>query len=100
MAQGKSFCRDVDRRYKSRSYGDLPETGSLCPAGGRRWYNTTVGGGEIMSKPKVYLETTMFNKHINKQKTKRLVDLVNLTEGYKGIMICSPMEVIDYEFDE
>jgi predicted nucleic acid-binding protein len=39
-------------------------------------------------------------KHINKQKTKRLVDLVNLTEGYKGIMICSPMEVIDYEFDE
>jgi predicted nucleic acid-binding protein len=36
-------------------------------------------------------------KHTNKQKTKRLVDLVNLTEGYKGIIICSPMEMTDYE---
>jgi len=36
-------------------------------------------------------------KHINKQKTKHLVDLVNLMEGYKGIIICSPMEVADNE---
>jgi predicted nucleic acid-binding protein len=36
-------------------------------------------------------------KHINKLKTKRLVELINLNEGYKGIVICTPMEVIDYE---
>jgi predicted nucleic acid-binding protein len=35
-------------------------------------------------------------KHINKQKTKRSVELINLNEGYRGITICSPMEVIDY----
>jgi predicted nucleic acid-binding protein len=33
-------------------------------------------------------------KHINKLKTKRLVDDINLSEGYKGVLICSPMEVI------
>jgi predicted nucleic acid-binding protein len=39
-------------------------------------------------------------KHINKLKTKRLVEVINLNEGYKGVQICSPMEVIDYEVDE
>jgi predicted nucleic acid-binding protein len=36
-------------------------------------------------------------KHINKIKTKRMVELINLNEGYKGIVICTPMEVIDYD---
>jgi predicted nucleic acid-binding protein len=39
-------------------------------------------------------------KHINKLKTKRLVEVINLYEGYKSVQICSPMEVIDYEDDE
>jgi predicted nucleic acid-binding protein len=39
-------------------------------------------------------------KHINKLKTKRLVEVINLNEGYKSIQICSPMEIIDYEDDE
>ena len=34
-------------------------------------------------------------KHINKLKTKRLTEVVNLSEGYKGITICTPMEVLD-----
>jgi hypothetical protein len=38
-------------------------------------------------------------KHINKIKTKRLVEIINLNEGYKGIQICTPMEVITYEED-
>jgi predicted nucleic acid-binding protein len=36
-------------------------------------------------------------KHINKLKTKRIVDFINVNEGYKSIIICSPMEVIDYD---
>jgi predicted nucleic acid-binding protein len=36
-------------------------------------------------------------KHINKLKTKRIVDFINVNEGYKSVIICSPMEVIDYE---
>jgi len=36
-------------------------------------------------------------KHINKLKTKEMTALVNLREGYKGITICTPMEVLDYE---
>jgi predicted nucleic acid-binding protein len=36
-------------------------------------------------------------KHINKVKTKRIVDFINVNEGYKSIVICAPMEVIDYE---
>jgi predicted nucleic acid-binding protein len=36
-------------------------------------------------------------KHINKIKTKRMVEVINLNEGYKNIVICQPMEVIDYE---
>jgi predicted nucleic acid-binding protein len=34
-------------------------------------------------------------KHINKLKTKRSTENVNLNEGYKGITICTPMEVLD-----
>ena len=34
-------------------------------------------------------------KHINKLKTKRMSELINLNEGYKGIIICTPMEVLD-----
>ena len=34
-------------------------------------------------------------KHINKLKTKRLTEIINLNEGYKGITICTPMEVLD-----
>jgi hypothetical protein len=34
------------------------------------------------------------------KKTKQLVEIVNLNEGYKGIIICSPMEVFDYEEQE
>jgi ParB/RepB/Spo0J family partition protein len=39
-------------------------------------------------------------KHINKLKTKSLVDAVNILKGYKNIVICTPMEVTDYETDE
>ncbi|MDR3049118.1 MAG: hypothetical protein LBV16_04680 [Elusimicrobiota bacterium] len=34
-------------------------------------------------------------KHINKLKTKRMTELINLNEGYKGIIICTPMEIIE-----
>ena len=36
-------------------------------------------------------------EHINKLKTKEMTALINLREGYKGIIICTPMEVLDYE---
>jgi predicted nucleic acid-binding protein len=36
-------------------------------------------------------------KHINKLKTKRMVESINLNLGYKSIVISQPMEVIDYE---
>ena len=39
-------------------------------------------------------------QHINKLKTKRMTELINLNEGYKGITICTPMEVFDYEETE
>ena len=35
--------------------------------------------------------------HINKLKTKRMTEIINLNEGYKGIIICTPMEVLDNE---
>jgi hypothetical protein len=34
-------------------------------------------------------------QHINKLKTKRMTENINLLEGYKGVTICTPMEVID-----
>ena len=34
-------------------------------------------------------------KHINKLKTKRMTQVINLNEGYKAITICTPMEVLD-----
>ena len=34
-------------------------------------------------------------QHINKLKTKRMTEIINLTQGYKGITICLPMEVLD-----
>lgn len=34
-------------------------------------------------------------KHINKLKTKEATALINLREGYRGITICTPMEVLD-----
>ena len=36
-------------------------------------------------------------EHINKLKTKRMTEIINLNEGYKGIIICTPMEVLDNE---
>ena len=36
-------------------------------------------------------------KHINKVKTKTMTSIVNIREGYKPIIIASPMEVMDYE---
>ena len=36
-------------------------------------------------------------QHINKLKTKRMTELINLNEGYKGITICTPMEVFEDE---
>ena len=33
-------------------------------------------------------------QHINKLKTKEMTALVNLREGYRSIIICTPMEVI------
>jgi len=34
-------------------------------------------------------------RHINKLKTKRMTEAINLNEGYKAITICTPMEVLD-----
>ncbi|MDR3331971.1 MAG: hypothetical protein LBT08_05020 [Synergistaceae bacterium] len=34
-------------------------------------------------------------QHINRLKTKRMTENINLDEGYKGITICTPMEVLD-----
>ena len=34
-------------------------------------------------------------QHINKIKTKEMTAIVNLREGYQGIIICTPMEVLD-----
>ena len=39
-------------------------------------------------------------QHINKLKTKEMTALVNLREGYKGITICTPMEVLEHEEPE
>jgi predicted nucleic acid-binding protein len=39
-------------------------------------------------------------QHINKLKTKEMTALVNLREGYKGIIICTPMEVLEDEETE
>ena len=39
-------------------------------------------------------------QHINKLKTKRMTEIINLNEGYKGITICTPMEVLDDEETE
>ena len=36
-------------------------------------------------------------QHIIKLKTKRMTEIINLNEGYKGIIICTPMEVLDDE---
>jgi hypothetical protein len=36
-------------------------------------------------------------RHINKLKTKEMTALVNLRESYKGIIICTPMEVLEDE---
>ena len=34
-------------------------------------------------------------QHINKLKTKRMTESINLVEGYKAVVICTPMEVLD-----
>jgi predicted nucleic acid-binding protein len=36
-------------------------------------------------------------QHINKLKTKEMSALVNLREGYKSVIICTPMEVLENE---
>ena len=39
-------------------------------------------------------------KHINKVKTKTMTSLINVREGYKPIIIASPMEVIEDDENE
>ena len=39
-------------------------------------------------------------KHINKLKTKTMTSLINIREGYKPIIIISPMEVTDNDENE
>jgi predicted nucleic acid-binding protein len=34
-------------------------------------------------------------EHINKLKTKHMTAAINLNEGYKAVIICTPMEVLD-----
>ncbi|GHS92642.1 hypothetical protein FACS1894139_11960 [Planctomycetales bacterium] len=34
-------------------------------------------------------------RHINKAKTKRLTEMVNLNAGYRGVVICSPKEALE-----
>jgi predicted nucleic acid-binding protein len=34
-------------------------------------------------------------EHINKLKTKRMTEAINLNEGYKAVTICTPMEVLE-----
>ncbi len=34
-------------------------------------------------------------QHINKLKTKRMTEIINLEEGYRPVIICTPMEVFD-----
>lgn len=36
-------------------------------------------------------------EHINKLKTKEMTALVNFREGYRSVIICTPMEVLDNE---
>jgi predicted nucleic acid-binding protein len=36
---------------------------------------------------------TMNFKHIHRERTRRLVEIVNLEQGYKAVLILSPMEV-------
>jgi predicted nucleic acid-binding protein len=36
-------------------------------------------------------------KHINRLRTKQMAALINLNEGYKTVIICTPMEVMDNE---
>jgi predicted nucleic acid-binding protein len=36
-------------------------------------------------------------QHINKLKTKQMTALINLREGYKSVIICTPMEVLENE---
>jgi hypothetical protein len=39
-------------------------------------------------------------QHINKLRTKEMTTLVNLREGYKNVIICTPMEVLENEEHE
>ena len=39
-------------------------------------------------------------QHINKLRTKEMTALVNLREGYKNMIICTPMEVLENEETE
>jgi hypothetical protein len=36
-------------------------------------------------------------KHINKLKTKTMTNAINIREGYRPIIIASPLEVIEYD---
>ena len=44
-----------------------------------------------------YGVTVLNFKHINKVKTKTMTSIVNIREGYRHVIIASPMEVMDYE---
>jgi len=39
-------------------------------------------------------------QHINKLKTKEMTALVNIREGYRSVIICTPMEVLENEETE
>ena len=39
-------------------------------------------------------------RHINRIKTKRMTAQINQEEGYEEVIICTPMEVVDYEESE
>jgi hypothetical protein len=34
-------------------------------------------------------------QHINKLKTKKITENINILEGYKAVVICTPMELLD-----
>jgi len=74
----------------------------------RNGYKTGSDGGRYMRKPKIYLETTIFNyyifsynfHHINRNKTKKMTSVINIREGYKPITITIASEVVEHGVHE
>ena len=80
---------DIDT--ESERMTDLYIHNSIIPA------NYRVDASHIASASVHELDCVLsFNYgHINKLKTKRMTEIINLNEGYKGVTICTPMEVFD-----